>query len=58
MLDNIEGSELINVARRLKEKWSGKRKFLLETSGNITESNLQERAINGNDDSLCIELCF
>jgi len=46
MLDNIEGSELINVARRLKEKWSGKRKFLFETSGNITETNLQGRAIN------------
>ncbi|TDL29214.1 nicotinate-nucleotide diphosphorylase [Rickenella mellea] len=46
MLDNIEGGELMNVARRLKEKWSGKRKFLFETSGNITESNLQHRAIN------------
>lgn len=47
MLDNIEGKELLSVARRLKEKWSGKRKFLFETSGNITEANLQERAING-----------
>ena len=47
MLDNIEGSELISVAQRLREKWSGKRKFLFETSGNITETNLQQRAING-----------
>lgn len=47
MLDNIEGAQLVNVARRLKEKWAGKRKFLFETSGNITEANLQERAING-----------
>lgn len=47
MLDNIEGNELVNVAKRLKEKWTGKRKFLFETSGNITESNLQERAVNG-----------
>lgn len=47
MLDNIDGQELVNVARRLREKWDGKRKFLFETSGNITESNLQERAING-----------
>jgi len=46
MLDNIEGNDLVNVARRLKEKWSGKRKFLFETSGNITEANLKERAIN------------
>ena len=47
MLDNIEGQELVNVARKLKEKWQGKRSFLFETSGNITEANLQERAING-----------
>ena len=47
MLDNIEGSELVVVARRLKEKWQGKRKFLFESSGNITETILHERAING-----------
>jgi nicotinate-nucleotide pyrophosphorylase (carboxylating) len=47
MLDNIEGEELVNITRRLKEKWNGRRKFLFETSGNITEANLQERAING-----------
>ncbi len=47
MLDNIEGVELVRVAQTLKEKWKGKRKFLLETSGNITETNLQERAIDG-----------
>ena len=47
MLDNIEGEELLNTARSLKTKWKGQRKFLLETSGNITEFNLQERANNG-----------
>lgn len=47
MLDNIEGSQLVDVARRLREKWTGKRKFLFESSGNITETNLHERAING-----------
>jgi nicotinate-nucleotide pyrophosphorylase (carboxylating) len=47
MLDNMEGEELVSVARRLKEKWNGQRKFLFETSGNITEANLQGRAING-----------
>ncbi|KAG8218655.1 Quinolinate phosphoribosyl transferase [Butyriboletus roseoflavus] len=46
MLDNMEGDELVRVARKLKETWAGKRNFLLESSGNITESNLQERAIN------------
>jgi nicotinate-nucleotide pyrophosphorylase len=47
MLDNIEGAELVGVARRLRDKWTGKRKFLFESSGNITEANLQERAIPG-----------
>jgi len=46
MLDNIEGAELVRVANKLREKWKGKRRFLFETSGNITEANLQERAIN------------
>ncbi|OAX44476.1 nicotinate-nucleotide diphosphorylase [Rhizopogon vinicolor AM-OR11-026] len=49
MLDNIEGEQLVSVARNLKEKWEGKRKFLLETSGNITEVNLGERAVNDID---------
>ena len=48
MLDNIEGSELASVARRLRERWTGEgKKFLLETSGGITENNLRERAIAG-----------
>ena len=47
MLDNIHGNELVSVSRRLKDKWQGKRKFLLETSGGIEESNLHEHAING-----------
>jgi len=45
MLDNMEGQELVSVARRLREKWVGK-KFLLETSGGIEEGNLRERAVN------------
>ena len=47
MLDNMEGEELLNVASRLKARWGGKKKFMLESSGGITEENLQERAING-----------
>ena len=47
MLDNMEGEELANAARRLKEKWAGKRKFLFESSGNITEANLKERGLEG-----------
>ncbi|KAH8981358.1 Quinolinate phosphoribosyl transferase [Lactarius hatsudake] len=48
MLDNIEGGELVSVARRLRDRWAGEgKKFLLETSGGITESNLREHAISG-----------
>lgn len=47
MLDNIDGSLLGEVSRRLRTKWEGKRKFLFESSGNITGENLRERAING-----------
>jgi len=45
MLDNLEGEELISAARKLKERWAGKRKFLIETSGGIEEGNLRQRAI-------------
>lgn len=47
MLDNMEGETLVNTARKLKERWAGKRKFLIETSGGIEIGNLKERAING-----------
>jgi len=49
MLDNIEGSQLGPVSQRLREKWGGKRKWLFESSGNITGENLRERAINDID---------
>ncbi|KAH9992232.1 hypothetical protein BJV74DRAFT_962586 [Russula compacta] len=46
MLDNIEGNELASVAQRLREyRMSEGKKFLLVTSGSITESNLRERDI-------------
>jgi hypothetical protein len=37
MLDNIVGEELHSAAKELKEKWKGKREFLIETSGGIVE---------------------
>ncbi|KAI0248835.1 Quinolinate phosphoribosyl transferase [Lactifluus subvellereus] len=47
MLDNINGDKLASVAGNLRERWKGEgRKFLLETSGGITEGNLHERAIS------------
>lgn len=53
MLDNMEGEQLLHTARRLREKWIGKR-FLLETSGGIEEGNLRERAVNG---EFCLRDC-
>ena len=56
MLDNMEGDQLVSVARSLRERWGSKRKFLLESSGNITETNLHERAVNGASSPLtCLE---
>ncbi|KAF8680246.1 hypothetical protein RhiXN_00102 [Rhizoctonia solani] len=49
MLDNIDGEMLVIVARRLRERWRGRRTFKLETSGGIEEGNLIERAINDID---------
>ena len=56
MLDNIEGNELKDVAARLKAKWTGKRKFLFESSGNVTEANIHERALNGEHSRLRLRL--
>lgn len=36
MLDNFEGQALKDAARSIKERWRGKRQFLIESSGGIT----------------------
>ncbi|CAG8446694.1 2877_t:CDS:2 [Ambispora leptoticha] len=41
MLDNMHGDKLKNVAKSLKSRWSNY-KFLLESSGGITEDNIVE----------------
>lgn len=43
MLDNLVGDELHGTAKRLKDKWRGKREFLIETSGGIVEDGLVAR---------------
>jgi nicotinate-nucleotide pyrophosphorylase (carboxylating) len=43
MLDNIVGEELHSAAKELKDKWRGKREFLIETSGGIVEDGLVAR---------------
>ncbi|GAC99835.1 nicotinate-nucleotide pyrophosphorylase [Pseudozyma hubeiensis SY62] len=42
MLDNMEGETLISNAKRLKQEWSGKHKFLLESSGGIDIDNVKQ----------------
>lgn len=43
MLDNIVGDELHATAKELKERYRGKREFLIETSGGIVEGGLVAR---------------
>ncbi|WRT63965.1 nicotinate-nucleotide diphosphorylase (carboxylating) [Kwoniella shivajii] len=43
MLDNLVGKELHDAAKQLKEKYKGKREFLIETSGGIVEGSLRGR---------------
>ncbi|KAF3356818.1 hypothetical protein VdG1_06146 [Verticillium dahliae VDG1] len=39
MLDNFTGDGVRVASRRLKEKWAGKKHFLLEVSGGLTIAN-------------------
>lgn len=41
MLDNFTGDAVKEAARSLKERWMGKRHFLLEVSGGLTEQNVE-----------------
>ena len=47
MLDNIVGDELHSAAKTLKDKWRGKREFLIVTSGGIVEGALVARLRTG-----------
>ncbi|KAJ3413962.1 nicotinate-nucleotide diphosphorylase (carboxylating) [Chytridiales sp. JEL 0842] len=42
MLDNFDGKGLVDAAGRLKARWMGKRHFLVEGSGGLTEGNVRE----------------
>ncbi|KAJ9653376.1 nicotinate-nucleotide diphosphorylase (carboxylating) [Neophaeococcomyces mojaviensis] len=41
MLDNFDGEGLKVAARSLKDRWKGKREFLIESSGGLTEANVK-----------------
>ena len=40
MLDNFKSDLVGSAARRLKEKWKGRKDFLIEVSGGLTEENI------------------
>lgn len=49
MLDNFTGDGVKVASRSLKEKWKGKREFLLEVSGGLTENNAESYICNDID---------
>ncbi|CAR24638.1 nicotinate-nucleotide diphosphorylase (carboxylating) [Lachancea thermotolerans CBS 6340] len=42
MLDNFSGNSLKSAAQSLKQKWDGKKQFMLECSGGLKLSNISE----------------
>lgn len=51
MLDNFTGDGVKIAARSLKERWQGKRHFLLEVSGGLTPDNVKPYVCNGEFES-------
>ena len=47
MLDNFTGDGVKVASRSLKERWQGKRHFLLEVSGGLQEDNFEAYLCNG-----------
>jgi nicotinate-nucleotide pyrophosphorylase len=47
MLDNFTGPGVKVAAKSLKEKWRGKREFLLEVSGGLRVDNAEDYVCNG-----------
>jgi len=47
MLDNFTGEGLKVAARSIKDRWRGKREFLLECSGGLTVQNVEGYVNNG-----------
>jgi nicotinate-nucleotide pyrophosphorylase (carboxylating) len=52
MLDNFTGDGVKVASRSLKERWQGKRHFLLEVSGGLQEDNFEAYLCNGKCNSL------
>ncbi|KIW78800.1 nicotinate-nucleotide diphosphorylase (carboxylating) [Fonsecaea pedrosoi CBS 271.37] len=49
MLDNYDGPGLRVAARNLRERWAGKKSFLLECSGGLTPANVNDYVSNDID---------
>lgn len=47
MLDNFTGEGVKVAAKSLKQRWEGKRQFLVEVSGGVTLDNAEEYVTNG-----------
>jgi nicotinate-nucleotide pyrophosphorylase (carboxylating) len=47
MLDNFDGDGLKVAARSIKERWAGKKSFMLECSGGLTPQNVKTYINNG-----------
>jgi nicotinate-nucleotide pyrophosphorylase (carboxylating) len=47
MLDNFDGPGLKVAAQSIKQRWTGKRHFLLECSGGLTAENVETYINNG-----------
>lgn len=47
MLDNFTGAGVKVAAKNLKQRWSGKKHFLVEVSGGVTLDNAEEYVGNG-----------
>ena len=49
MLDNFTGEGVKVAARGLKDRWRGRREFLIEVSGGLTEANVTDFVCNDVD---------
>lgn len=47
MLDNFTGDGVKVASRSIKERWAGKKSFLLEVSGGLTTENVEAYVCNG-----------
>jgi nicotinate-nucleotide pyrophosphorylase (carboxylating) len=57
MLDNFSGDDLKIAAQSIKQRWKGKKEFLLECSGGLTSENVATYINNGKQDNFPFDRC-